>query len=76
MNTTRIADLTVDELLTLLRKAIREFVREAVQDALTEAQAEQHAQLSILDIPPLDLGLWPTGLSLLSREDMYTDDDR
>lgn len=76
MNTTRIADLTVDELLTLLRKTMRDIVREAVQEALTEAQAVQHEQLSILDIPPLDLGLWPAGLTLLSREDMYDHDGR
>ncbi len=69
MNTTKIADLTVDELTVLIRNVVREALEEHDQAKLIDQRA-------ILDIPPLSVGPWPEGLKLLSREEYYGDDER
>lgn len=73
---TRVADLTVEELVSLLKREMQDVVREAVREALADTQKPFNDQFSILDIPSLDVGEWPAGLTLLSREDMYGDDGR
>ena len=72
MNTTRITDLTVDELM----EKLRELVREAVREALAEGDPKPNkTKREPLDLPVLDVGPWPEKLSL-RREDMYDDDGR
>ncbi|MFN8489253.1 MAG: hypothetical protein U0350_16850 [Caldilineaceae bacterium] len=39
---------------------------------MTESQSAHQEQL-ILDIPTLEVGPWPTGLTVFSREEMYDD---
>ena len=68
---TRVAELTVEELMDLLKHEMQDVVRAAVRDAMSETVNNQHDQMAILDIPSLDVGEWPAGLTLLSREDMY-----
>jgi hypothetical protein len=63
-NQTRIADLTVEELVTLIRDALRE--------ELYHQQAPGHRrQEALLELEPLQVGDWPEGLKLLSREEFY-----
>lgn len=70
---TRIADLTTEE----LRQLVHQAVREAMREILTESeQKESGPKRPPLDIPILDLGPWPEGLKLISREEMYGDDGR
>lgn len=70
---TRIADLTTEE----LRQLVHQAVREAMREILTESeQKESGLKRPPLDIPILDLGPWPEGLKLISREEMYGDDGR
>lgn len=66
-DTARVSDLTVDELMQLVRQAIRE--------ALTESGLVTVIHPSLDDFPVDDLGPWPEGLSL-RREDMYGDAER
>ncbi|MBN1284251.1 MAG: hypothetical protein JXB47_02530 [Anaerolineae bacterium] len=74
-DTTRVADLTVEELLTLLRAQMQDLIREAVREALKETlpASDKLEQRPPLDLPVFDVGPWPEGLTL-SREDMYGDD--
>lgn len=77
MEPTRVADLTVDELLMLLRRAVREVLVEERASQQSEASAlTLHSQAALLDIPPLSVGKWPEGLQLLSRDEYYGDDGR
>jgi hypothetical protein len=64
---TRLSDLTIDELLMLIRRAIREELH--AQPRLTS-----HEQAALLDLEPLSVGSWPEGLKLLSREEFYDDE--
>lgn len=73
---TRVAELTVEELMDLLKREMRDLIRSAIQDAITPTDNLQPDQMAILDIPSLDMGEWPTKLTLLSREDMYDSDGR
>ena len=73
---TLVNELTVEELMDLLKHEMRDMVRSAVRDAIAETKDYQQDQMAILDIPSLDVGEWPVGLSFLSREDMYGDDGR
>jgi hypothetical protein len=66
-NQTRIADLTVEELLTLIRGALRE--------ELDRHQViAPRRQEALLDLEPLRVGGWSEGLNLLSREEFYDDE--
>ena len=67
---TLVNELTVEELMDLLKHEMQDVVRAAVRDAIAETKQSQHDQMAILDIPSLDIGEWPAGLTLLSREDM------
>lgn len=68
---TLVNELTVAELMNLLKHEMQDVVRAAVRDAMVETKPYQQDQMAILDIPSLDVGEWPAGLTLLSREDMY-----
>ncbi|MBL8153977.1 MAG: hypothetical protein JNM70_07320 [Anaerolineae bacterium] len=59
---TRITDLTVDELLMLIREAVREELRQ-------RGEASTGEQTALLELDPLHVGPWPEGLKLLSREE-------
>ena len=71
MNNERVSDLTVDELLTLLRGEMRVIVREAVREAIENTPIQ--SKRSPLDLPKLDLE-WLQGVELISREEYYGDD--
>ena len=73
---TLVNELTVEELMDLLKHEMQDVVRAAVRDVMAETERSQQNQMAILDIPSLDIGTWPAGLTLLSREDMYDDDGR
>ncbi len=73
---TLVNELTVEELMDLLKHEMQDVVRAAVRDVIAETKSDQQDQMAILDIPSLDVGEWPAELSLLSREDMYGDDGR
>jgi hypothetical protein len=70
---TRIADLTTEELRTLVHNAVREAMREMMAEA---EQKKSVTERPPLDVPVLDVGPWPEGLELISREEMYGDDGR
>lgn len=72
MNTTRVSDLTVDELLTLLKPIIFEAMREAVAGTGLPVRKENRPPL---DLPVIDVGPWPKDLTL-RREELYGDDER
>jgi hypothetical protein len=61
-NNTRVADLTVTELLELIRRALREELQHEYQPI---------NQMALLELQPLHVGQWPKGLKLLSREEFY-----
>jgi hypothetical protein len=67
MTATRISELTVDELIALLKPMIENVVRETLLEA-NEAGLKQDR--SPLNLPVLDVGPWPQGLSL-RREEIY-----
>jgi hypothetical protein len=77
--TKRVADLTVEELLSLwddqLRVVVRENLAQMVKNAPTLPTFEYLADASFDDFPVDDVGPWPEGMSL-RREDMYDDDGR
>lgn len=66
-NQTRISDLTVEELLNLIRGALREELRQ-------QPVAVPRRQAALLELEPLRVGGWPEGLKLLSREEFYDDE--
>jgi hypothetical protein len=66
-NQTRISDLTVEELLSLIRGALREELRQ-------QPVVAPRRQAALLELEPLHVGGWPEGLKLLSREDYYDDE--
>jgi hypothetical protein len=72
MSETRVSDLTVDELLTLLQPVIRDAMREAMREF---PSAKLTAERPPLDLPVVDVGPWPENLAL-RREEMYGDDER
>jgi hypothetical protein len=71
----KVSDLTVDELQSMLRQMVREAVREAIKD-MNAPETTSKPTRAPLDIPVLDVGPWPPGLELISREEMYGDDGR
>jgi hypothetical protein len=74
MNDTKVSDLTVDELVALMRQEMSLLLREAVQDALAAAQTLPN-QMAIFDIPTLTVDPRHPALHLTSREGIYDDDD-
>lgn len=65
---TRVSDMTVTELLRLIRSA--------VQAALTaERESPPRSQMALVELEPLHVGAWPDDDPLLSRE-AYYDDER
>jgi hypothetical protein len=73
---TLVNELTVEELIELLKHEMQDVVRAAVRDVMAETENHKQDQMAILDIPSLDVGEWPAGLSLLGREEIYGDDGR
>jgi len=65
---TLVNELTVEELMNLLKHEMQDVVRSAVRDAMAETKRFEHNQMAILDIPSLDVGEWPVGVNLLSRD--------
>ena len=61
-NQTRVADLTVEEFLNLIREALREELRQ-------QPVVAPRRQAALLELEPLHVGGWPEGLQLLSREE-------
>jgi hypothetical protein len=66
-NHTRVADLTVAELLELIRRVLREELQH-------EPPAQPNSQAELLKLEPLHVGPWPKGLKLLGREEFYDDE--
>jgi hypothetical protein len=66
-NQTRVSDLTVEELVALIRELLREEL------SSKEAPTPRH-QAKLLGLDPLHVGAWPEGLKLLSREEYYDDE--
>jgi len=60
----RVAELTVEELVALIRRILREEL---------EHQGKQKAadQSALLDLAPLHVGEWSQELRLLSRDEYY-----
>ncbi len=71
MDTPRVSDMTVEELTALLRGLIRDAVREA----LAQGQPSSPSQRPPLELPLIDVGPWPEGVTL-SREEWYDDNGR
>ena len=74
MNTSRVADLTVDELWESLQDKLQALIHDELQKAIREivmVQRDMPNQSGLLSLPTLDVGPWPEGLKLLSREEFY-----
>lgn len=66
MDNPRLSDLTLEELLALLRSEMRDIAREAVREVIDETPPVR--KRSPLDLPKLDIQ-WPSGVDLISREE-------
>lgn len=75
MNITPVADLTLDQLVDLLRVEMKRIARETVQEVIQERPLHSHDQRAIFDIPLLQLDPRHTALTLIGREGIYDDDD-
>lgn len=64
---TRASDLTVEELLNLIRSAIREAFKE-------KQETPPPSQLALLELEPLHVGGWAETGKLISREEYYDDE--
>ena len=69
---TRVTELSIDELRALVEDAVRRVLHEETQQ---DKQDKQITERPPLDIPILDVGPWPDNLTI-RREDMYGDDER
>jgi len=63
----RVSDLTVEQLIALVRRVAREEIAGGMSAA--------SPTLTLDDFPVDNLGPWPEGLTL-RREDLYGDDER
>ncbi len=66
-NQMRVTDLTVDELLRLIRQVVREELKH-------ENEVQSANQTALLELEPLHVRQWPKELKLLSREEFYDDE--
>lgn len=73
MSAVRVSDLTVDELMDLVRTAVRQVLEE---EAHVEKTGPPSDQFAILDIPSLEITPWPSGLESITRAEIYGDDER
>ncbi len=73
MNAVRVSDLTVDELMELVRTAVREVLAEETHLVRPPVPADQSG---ILAIPTVEIHPWPAGLETISRAEIYGDDER
>jgi DNA-binding FadR family transcriptional regulator len=82
---TRVADLTVEELVSIIRSAVREAIHEAPEANGVVENGHRNGTFIIpgsnprllLDVPPSTIRLQPDMRSkLLSREEYYDDDGR
>lgn len=64
---TRASELTVEELLLLIRSALREELKEI-------QQLPPHNQLALLELEPLHVGAWVETGKWISREEYYDDE--
>lgn len=70
----KVSDLTIEELKSLIAAEIK---RQREVEIFEQANASLHRTLrSPLEVPVLDVGEWPEGLKLISREEYYDDDKR
>lgn len=74
MTPTKVTDLTIDDLRAMIADEVKR-QREAEQEENVVNQSSQKLR-SPLDVPILDVGPWPEGLKLISREEYYDDDGR
>ncbi|MBL8130587.1 MAG: hypothetical protein L6Q98_09145 [Anaerolineae bacterium] len=65
-NETHVGDLTVADLLAVIRAAVREELR-------MQKQSSEDRQSALLELEPLTVGGWTDERYLLSREDFYDD---
>ncbi len=72
MSTNRVADMTVEELMTLIHQRVHLEVEEIMKQHSGVSRPRQ--RLTLDDFPVDDVGPWPEGLTL-RREEMYDDDD-
>jgi hypothetical protein len=63
----RIGNMTLQELQALIDRRVQELVA-------SQQQAHTGVRRSPGEIPVLDLGPWPEGLELISRESFYDDE--
>ena len=77
-NATEVAERIVEEIVARLRVELRPLVREAVAEALQAKTAtpDRPDQWGIFDIPRLHLPADHPALKIISREEMYGDDER
>jgi hypothetical protein len=74
MSTTRVADMTLDELLKIVREDLHNIVHLEVTEVLEQQSgvARPKMRLTLDDFPVDDVGPWPEGLTF-RREEMYDD---
>ncbi len=73
---TRVADLTVEELVSIIRSAVREAVQPQAAQNGVDVVLESNPHL-LLDLPPSNIRLQLFMQDkLLSREEYYGDDGR
>lgn len=78
MTTVTLSQQDMDELVTRLTIEIRLIVQQELQDVLQKQSLNPSASSTdlALDLPILDVGPWPNELGSLSREELYSDDER
>lgn len=65
----RVSEMTADELWTL--------IHDAVNDAIeNKSKIKPEKKRSPLEIPTIDVGPWPENLRLITRDEIYEDDER
>jgi hypothetical protein len=62
----RVADLSLEELLALIRQTVQRLAADQPPPALQAA--------ALLDLEPLSLGEWTGEKTFISREDFYDDE--
>lgn len=70
---TPITELTVEELMMLIQEAVKNAINAQKSPSVDDKPRDQSG---ILDIPPLSIDPRHPALHILSREEMYENDDR
>jgi hypothetical protein len=69
ISTKKPGDLTMAELMALVRETVRQVLEE-------EHMSDRQSQRGILAIEPLSMGEWTGDVSFIKREDFYDDTGR